>query len=71
MPAVTIAAIGIFTYRDIAGLTLSHTALVGISGTIIVTTLVPLVILSAYILRVATIARQTAAYGPFVPESDD
>ena len=71
IPAVTVAVIGIFTYRDIAGLTVPHTLLVIIAGTIIVTTLVPLVILGAYILRVATIARQTAAYGPFIPEEDD
>ncbi|SEV87339.1 hypothetical protein [Natrinema salifodinae] len=71
IPAVTIAAIGIFTYRDITGLTLSHAALMGVAGTLLVTTLVPLAVLSAYILRVATIARQTAAYGPFVPESDE
>ncbi|MFC6826686.1 hypothetical protein [Halopelagius fulvigenes] len=71
IPAVTIATIGIFSYRDIAGLTLSHALLVGVAGTIIVATLVPLAILGAYILRVATIAHQTAMYGPFIPESDD
>lgn len=70
IPAVTIAVIGIFTYRDIAGLTVPHSLLVVIAGTIIVTTLIPLVILGAYILRVATIARHTAAYGPFIPESN-
>ncbi|RDI71470.1 hypothetical protein [Halopelagius longus] len=71
VPAVTVATIGIFSYRDIAGLTLPHAALVGVAGAIIVATLVPLAILSAYILRVATIAHQTAVYGPFIPESDD
>ncbi len=68
--SVTIAAIGIFTYRDIAGLTLSHSVLVVVAGALVVMTLIPLAILSAYILRVATIARQTAAYGPFIPESN-
>ncbi|WP_247000130.1 hypothetical protein [Halosolutus gelatinilyticus] len=71
IPAVTIAAVGIFVYRDIAGLSVPHALLVGIAGAIIVATLVPLAILSAYILRVATIARQTATYGPFIPESTD
>lgn len=71
IPAVTIAVIGIFTYRDIAGLTVPHSLLVVIAGTIIVTTLIPLVVLGAYILRVATIARQTAMYGPFIPESNE
>ncbi|WP_306052431.1 hypothetical protein [Natronococcus wangiae] len=69
--AVTIAVVGIFTYRDLAGLVVPRTLLVIIAGTIIVGTLVPLVILGAYILRVATIARYTAAYGPFIPESSD
>lgn len=71
IPAVTVAALGIFVYRDIAGVTVPHTLLVVIAGLIIVLPLVPLAILCAYILRVATIARQTAAYGPFIPETDE
>lgn len=71
IPAVTVAAIGIFSYRDISGLALPHPLLVVVAGTIIVLTLVPLAILGAYILRVATIANQTAAYGPFIPHSGD
>lgn len=71
IPAVTIAAIAIFSYRDIAGLTSPRPVLVGIAGVVIVTTLVPLAILGSFILRVATIALQTATYGPFVPESAD
>lgn len=71
IPAVTTAVIGIFTHRDVAGLTAPRPLLVVIAGAIIVTTLVPLVILGVYILHVATIARQTAAYGPFIPESND
>lgn len=71
IPAVTVAILGIFVYRDIAGLTVPHTPLVIIAGAIIVATLVPLAILGAYILRVATIARQTAMYGPFILESDN
>lgn len=70
IPAVTIAAVAILTYRDIATPAVPHLLLVGIAGTIVVTTLVPLAILGAYILRVATIARQTASYGPFVPGSE-
>lgn len=71
IPSVTIAAVGIFTYRDIAGLSVSHDLLVVVVGTLFITTLAPLIILSSYILRVATIARQTASYGPFIPESND
>lgn len=71
IPAVVAAAIAIFSYRDIAGLTLSRPVLVVTAGTIIVVTLVPLVILGAYILRVATIALQTATYGPFIPEETE
>lgn len=70
VPAVAVAALGIFTYRDVAGLELSHAALVLIAGSLVAVSLVPLAILSAYILRVATIARRTAAFGPFVPQSD-
>jgi hypothetical protein len=69
VPAVTVAAIGIFSYRDVAGLTLPHVFLVGVAGTMIVATLVPFAVLAAYVLRVATIALRTAAFGPFVPES--
>ncbi|WP_137286182.1 hypothetical protein [Halorussus salinisoli] len=69
IPSVAVAALGIFTYRDIAGLTLYHAAMVSIAGSLVVFSLVPLAVLSAYILRVATIARRTAAFGPFVPAS--
>ncbi|GAA0683046.1 hypothetical protein ACFQDG_00460 [Natronoarchaeum mannanilyticum] len=68
--SVTVALLGIFTYRDIAGVTAPYALLVVAAGLLVVTTLLPLAILSAYILRVATIARQTAAFGPFVPESE-
>lgn len=71
IPAVTIATIGIFSYRDIAGWTMPRPLLVCLAGVIVIATLVPLAILSAYVLRVATIALQTAAYGPFIPESTD
>lgn len=70
VPAVAVAALGIFTYRDVAGLAAPHVVLVAAAGTPIAATLVPLAILSAYVLRVATIAGRTAAFGPFVPGSD-
>lgn len=70
IPAVAVAALGIFTYRDVAGVALSHTALVVLAGTLVAVTLAPLAILSAYILRVATIARRTAAFGPFVSDPE-
>lgn len=68
IPAVAIAALGIFTYRDVAGVALSHGALVGLAGALVGLTLAPLAILSAYILRVSTIARRTAAFGPFLSD---
>lgn len=71
IPAVTIAAVGIFRYPYVADLALSHDVRVVVVLSLLILTLVPLVILSAYILRVATIARETATYGPFVPESND
>lgn len=70
IPALAFAVLGIFTYRDVVGVTVPHGLLVILAGALIVATLVPLVVLGAYILRVATIARRTAAFGPFVPESD-
>lgn len=68
IPAVTIAATGIFRYPHVVNSALSHDVRVVIVGILLLTTLVPLVILSAYILRVATIAHRTASYGPFIPE---
>ncbi len=41
-----------------------------LTGNRLLVSLVPLAILGAYILHVATIARRTAAFGPFVPETD-
>ncbi|UPV76525.1 hypothetical protein M0R89_18505 (plasmid) [Halorussus limi] len=69
IPSIAVAAVGIFTYRDVAWLTLSKPVLVGVAAAIVVTSLVPLAVLAAYILRVATIARRTAAFGPFVEAS--
>ncbi|RBI63203.1 hypothetical protein DMJ13_01255 [halophilic archaeon] len=73
--AVAVATLGIFSYQDVAGLTVSRTLLVAVASVFVVVPLVPLAILGAYILRVATIARRTAAFGPFVPadrrSSDD
>ena len=71
IPAVTIAVVSIFSYRDVAGLTVPRPLLVVIAGTTLVATLVPLAILGAYVLRVATIARQTAAFGPFIPDTSN
>ena len=70
IPAVAVAALGIFTYRDVAGVDLSHPALVVVAGGLLTASLVPLAVPSAYILRVATIARQTAAFGPFVYDAE-
>lgn len=44
IPAVTIAAIGIFSYRDIASLTAACPVLVCLAGAIVVGTLLPLAI---------------------------
>lgn len=71
IPAVTIATIGIFSCRDIAGLTVPRHLLICLASAIIIGTLVQLPILCPYVLRVATIALQTATYGPFIPESAD
>jgi hypothetical protein len=68
---VTVAVAGIFVYRDVPWLTVPRTLQVFVAATIILVTLAPLVILGAYILRVATIAHRTAAYGPFIPEEGD
>lgn len=68
--AVVAAVVGIFSYRDVAGLTPTHPVQVLIAGTLVTVTLVPLAVLSAYILRVATIARGTATFSAFVSSSE-
>lgn len=67
--AIAVAVVGIFSYRDVAWLALSGPLLVGVASTLVAVSLLPLAVLSAYILRIATVARRTAMFGPFVPES--
>lgn len=67
--AIAVAVVGIFAYRDVAWLALSSPLLVGVASTLVAVSLLPLAVLSAYILRIATVARRTAVFGPFVPES--
>ena len=70
IPSVAVAALGIFAYRDVAWLNLSNLLVVSIASVLVTFSLLPLAILSAYILRIATVARRTAVFGPFVPESE-
>lgn len=64
--AVAIAVVGIFTYKRVATLSLPGPALLIISSALVAVTLSPLAVPSAYVLRVATVARETAAFGTFL-----
>lgn len=70
LPAILIAGLAIFTYRDVPGLSIPGPVIVMLVSATIAATLAPLAILSTYIVRVAAIAQRTAAFGPFIPHDD-
>lgn len=70
LPAILIAGLAIFTYRDVPGLSIPRPVVVMLVGATIAATLAPLAILSTYIVRVAAIAQRTAAFGPFIPHGE-
>ena len=68
--AVVIAGITILSFRDLPGVTVPRWAILLAISASVTASLTPLAVLSAYILRVATIARRTASFGGFVPETE-
>lgn len=70
LPAIIVAALGIFIAPEIPGLTITRPSIVVLLSATVAVSLVPLSVLLAYIVRIAFIAQRTAAFGPFIPESE-
>ncbi len=70
IPATLVAGISILTYRDLMTATIDPTLYyLLLSGTLVVIQS-PLAVLFSYAVRVATISRKTAAFGPFIPAEE-
>ena len=67
IPAILLAGLAIFTYRDMPGLSIPRPIVVVLVSATVAISLAPLAVLSSYIARVALIAQRTAAFGPFIP----
>ena len=70
LPAVIVAALGIFVASEIPGLTIARPTIAVLLSATIAVSLLPLSVLLAYVVRVALIAQRTAAFGPFIPEAE-
>lgn len=70
IPAVLVAALAIFGYRDIPGITVPQPLIVVLLSATVAISLLPLSVLLAYIGRIALVAQRTAAFGPFVPRDE-
>lgn len=70
IPAILLAGLAIFTYRDIPNISIPRPIVVVLVSATIAASLAPLAVLSAYIARVALIAQRTAAFGPFIPSKE-
>lgn len=70
IPAILLAGLAIFTYRDIPNISIPRPIVVVLVSATVAASLTPLAVLSAYIARVALIAQRTAAFGPFIPSKE-
>ena len=70
LPAVIVAALGIFVAPEIPGLTIARPTIAVLLSATIAVSLLPLSVLLSYVVRVALIAQRTAAFGPFIPEAE-
>lgn len=70
LPAVLVAALGIFVAPEIPGLTIARPTIVVLLSATIAVSLLPLSVLLAYVVRIALIAQRTAAFGPFIPHAE-
>ncbi|SFF87693.1 hypothetical protein SAMN04488063_0623 [Halopelagius inordinatus] len=68
VPAVVSAALIILVHGDIGGATIEIGYVPYVTSFLVTVVLVPLVLLSVYILRTATITRQTSTTGPLLLE---
>lgn len=66
MFAIVIAGLAILGYRNVPTFTLSTAEVTVVAAGVFAITLSPLAILVSHMLRVATVARRTATFGPFV-----
>ena len=70
IPAILLAGLAIFTYRDVPGISIPRPIVVVLVSATVAISLAPLAVLSAYVARVALIAQRTAAFGPFIPHDE-
>ncbi|WP_227375426.1 hypothetical protein [Haladaptatus halobius] len=68
--SIVVSGLTIMSYRSLPTTPLGYDPLVVIVSLIVAVVLSPVAVLVSFILRVATVARRTAAYGYFVPESN-
>lgn len=66
MFAIVVAGLAILGYRNVPAFTLSTAAVTVVAAGVFAISLSPLAILVSHMLRVATVARRTATFGPFV-----
>lgn len=70
IPAILLAGLAIFTYRDVPGISIPRPIVVSLVSATVAISLAPLAVLSAYVARVALIAQRTAAFGPLIPHEE-
>lgn len=71
LPAVTIVASGLFAFTASSGASVSRSALTVAVPAIVAIGFVPLAVLFAFILRIATISQRTAAMLPFTTPTQE
>ncbi|MDQ2050093.1 hypothetical protein RBH26_06305 [Natronolimnohabitans sp. A-GB9] len=70
VPAILSAMLIGFVYADLTGPTVSAVALPYVVSALIAIVVSPLALLTAFILRTATVTRRTASIGPMLPQKD-
>lgn len=70
IPAILVAALAIFVYRNIPGISVPRPLIVILLSATVAISLLPLSVLLAYMGRIALVAQRTAAFGPFVPQDE-
>ncbi|WP_227352718.1 hypothetical protein [Haladaptatus salinisoli] len=66
--SIVVSGLTIMSYRSLPTTPLGYDALVVVVSLVVTVVLSPVAVLVSFILRVATVARRTAAFGYFVPE---
>ncbi|MFC7315884.1 hypothetical protein [Halomarina halobia] len=68
--SILIAVLTVLVYRNTPNAALDPVPLLLVTSVVIAVALSPIAVLFASGLRVATVARETASFGPFVPQQD-